>query len=342
MSGKLFVKVTSRPLQRTRVCSTSRLSPCKAAQQVAVAALWSTPLPEAVGVDSRSGATLRRARSARCLEGGRRRSAARPAGRALDGSRKGSHLTLAFIGEVDGSARRRIADALAPVQASPLGISLHGMGHFPPRGPHQGSLDRSLARSRPRLAFTRGAARARGRGLPERATEVRPSRHHRPLSPPAATARAPGVAAGACAVSHARRARRFVSSLLEPAPPHGGALHRRGRVFPWTVIPAPAPETRVVLPASAGFHRRDRSSMRQRARGPHVAGTRPARIRRTEGRLRIWVWIPGLMMSPACPLGAPSPVFPVRKEWESLRPSLAGRWGNIRRGRRAPALRTRG
>lgn len=47
---------------------------------------------------------------------------------------EGLHLTLAFIGEVDGSALRRIADALAPVQASPLGISLHGMGHFPPRG----------------------------------------------------------------------------------------------------------------------------------------------------------------------------------------------------------------
>ena len=48
---------------------------------------------------------------------------------------EGLHLTLAFIGEVDGSARRRITDALALVQASPLSISLHGMGHFPPRGP---------------------------------------------------------------------------------------------------------------------------------------------------------------------------------------------------------------
>ena len=56
-----------------------------------------------------------------------------PAARWMDA--EGLHLTLAFIGEVDGSARRRIADALAPVQASPLSISLHGMGCFPPRGP---------------------------------------------------------------------------------------------------------------------------------------------------------------------------------------------------------------
>lgn len=72
---------------------------------------------------------------------------------------EGLHLTLAFIGEVDGSALRRIADALAPVQASPLGISLHGVGHFPPRGPLRvlwtgassaralGSLSRGVRRS---------------------------------------------------------------------------------------------------------------------------------------------------------------------------------------------------
>lgn len=44
------------------------------------------------------------------------------------------HLTLAFIGEVDGSAVRRIETALEDVAALPLQLELHGLGHFPPRG----------------------------------------------------------------------------------------------------------------------------------------------------------------------------------------------------------------
>ena len=44
------------------------------------------------------------------------------------------HLTLAFIGEVDGSAQRRVEAALAGVTAPILRIELHGLGCFPPRG----------------------------------------------------------------------------------------------------------------------------------------------------------------------------------------------------------------
>ena len=46
----------------------------------------------------------------------------------------GLHLTLAFIGEVDGSAHRRIEEALSRVEAPSLDIELHGLGHFPLRG----------------------------------------------------------------------------------------------------------------------------------------------------------------------------------------------------------------
>jgi len=72
---------------------------------------------------------------------------------------EGLHLTLAFIGEVDGSALRRIADALAPVQVSPLSISLHGVGHFPPRGPLR-VLWIVASPDRPLDALSRGVRRA--------------------------------------------------------------------------------------------------------------------------------------------------------------------------------------
>ena len=47
----------------------------------------------------------------------------------------GLHLTLAFIGEVEQSARPRIAAALSRVEASAFAVALHGVGHFPQRGP---------------------------------------------------------------------------------------------------------------------------------------------------------------------------------------------------------------
>ena len=52
--------------------------------------------------------------------------------RWLDGD--GLHLTLAFIGEVEGSAQLRIEAALADVTARALRMELHGLGCFPPRG----------------------------------------------------------------------------------------------------------------------------------------------------------------------------------------------------------------
>ena len=44
------------------------------------------------------------------------------------------HLTLRFIGEVDGAAFREIGDALADVEAEAFSLTLEGVGCFPPRG----------------------------------------------------------------------------------------------------------------------------------------------------------------------------------------------------------------
>lgn len=43
------------------------------------------------------------------------------------------HLTLRFIGEVDGGLFRDIADTLADVRSAPMSIRLRGLGYFPPR-----------------------------------------------------------------------------------------------------------------------------------------------------------------------------------------------------------------
>ncbi len=44
------------------------------------------------------------------------------------------HLTLRFIGEVDGGAFAEIGDALAQVRAEAFTLALEGVGRFPPRG----------------------------------------------------------------------------------------------------------------------------------------------------------------------------------------------------------------
>ena len=44
------------------------------------------------------------------------------------------HLTLRFIGEVDGVDFREIVDALAHIEAEAFSLTLEGVGHFPPRG----------------------------------------------------------------------------------------------------------------------------------------------------------------------------------------------------------------
>jgi RNA 2',3'-cyclic 3'-phosphodiesterase len=44
------------------------------------------------------------------------------------------HLTLRFIGDVDGLGFQDVGDALASVRAVPFELVLRGVGHFPPRG----------------------------------------------------------------------------------------------------------------------------------------------------------------------------------------------------------------
>jgi 2'-5' RNA ligase len=43
------------------------------------------------------------------------------------------HLTLRFIGEVDGGLFRDIMDTLADVRSASMSIRLRGLGYFPPR-----------------------------------------------------------------------------------------------------------------------------------------------------------------------------------------------------------------
>jgi len=44
------------------------------------------------------------------------------------------HLTLCFIGEVDGATFLDIREALEQIQAAPFSLRLQGVGFFPPRG----------------------------------------------------------------------------------------------------------------------------------------------------------------------------------------------------------------
>lgn len=44
------------------------------------------------------------------------------------------HLTLRFIGEVDGGTFADVADGLSEVACPPFSLRLGGVGHFPPRG----------------------------------------------------------------------------------------------------------------------------------------------------------------------------------------------------------------
>ena len=47
------------------------------------------------------------------------------------------HLTLRFIGEVDGGLKKDVMESLAGVRAEPFSLTLKGVGHFPPRkDPH--------------------------------------------------------------------------------------------------------------------------------------------------------------------------------------------------------------
>src|SRR5690349_12248440 len=44
-----------------------------------------------------------------------------------------THLTLRFIGEVDGTMSNDIADALSTIEGKPFPIKIKGLGFFPPR-----------------------------------------------------------------------------------------------------------------------------------------------------------------------------------------------------------------
>jgi RNA 2',3'-cyclic 3'-phosphodiesterase len=44
------------------------------------------------------------------------------------------HLTLRFVGDVDGGVAARVGDALDDVEFAPFAMTLAGVGFFPPRG----------------------------------------------------------------------------------------------------------------------------------------------------------------------------------------------------------------
>jgi len=51
-------------------------------------------------------------------------------------AREQLHLTLRFIGEVDGSDARALDDALAGIEAPAFDLQLHGVGQFGNKQPH--------------------------------------------------------------------------------------------------------------------------------------------------------------------------------------------------------------
>jgi len=61
-----------------------------------------------------------------------------PLCRGLPGARwvrdRQFHLTLRFLGEVEGPAFATVAEALRLVRLPPFELGLQGVGHFPPRG----------------------------------------------------------------------------------------------------------------------------------------------------------------------------------------------------------------
>lgn len=58
------------------------------------------------------------------------------------------HLTLCFVGDVDGGVAARVGDALADVEHAPFELTLAGVGFFPPRGQPR-SLWAALEDSKP-------------------------------------------------------------------------------------------------------------------------------------------------------------------------------------------------
>ncbi len=150
----------------------------------------------------------------------------------------GLHLTLAFIGEVDGAAARRIEEALSRVEAPSLEVELHGLGHFPLRGsPRVLWVGASPAAELGALAAALRRALARAGYPPERrkfAPHVTIARFRRPPPPPAlqdylgeyALFRTPAVPVASF---------RLISSVLRPS----GARYTVEADFPLTADPPP-------------------------------------------------------------------------------------------------------
>ena len=149
------------------------------------------------------------------------------------------HLTLAFVGEVDPSAQGRIEEALARVEAAPLAVELHGIGHFAHRGAPRvlwtgacpaaalGALAASVRRTLARAGFP-----------PERrkfAPHVTIARFRRPPPPPAlqdylvtySLFRTPPAPIASF---------RLLSSVLRPS----GARYAIEADFPLSAEPSPA------------------------------------------------------------------------------------------------------
>lgn len=152
----------------------------------------------------------------------------------------GLHLTLAFLGDADPSAQRRIEDALAGVEAPRLDVTLHGLGHFPPRGALRALwTDAAPAAELGALAAAvrRAAARA---GLPPERRKFSPhvtiARFRRP-PPPAALQEY--LAAHSLFRSPAAAVTSFhlLSSVLRPS----GARYTTEAVFPLAGEPPSAP-----------------------------------------------------------------------------------------------------
>ena len=145
----------------------------------------------------------------------------------------GLHLTLAFIGEVDHSARRRIEEALARVDAPPLGIGLHGLGHYPLRSaPRVLWTGASPATELGSLAAAIRRALARAGFPPERrkfAPHVTIARFRRP-PPPAALAEYLG---DVLPLSHPRHPGHFVPAALERVAAVRRPVRDRIRISPW-------------------------------------------------------------------------------------------------------------